>query len=46
MKVEDDEIIDLYNTFKEDVQTTLAFSIELNGTIEFVKQNQVKETKK
>ena len=44
MKVEDDEIIDPYNTFKEEVQTTLDFSIELNGMIEFVKQNQVKET--
>lgn len=44
LKVEDDEIIDLPEIFKEEVQFTLDLSIEPNSMIEFVQENQVKET--
>lgn len=43
MKMEDNEIIDLYEIFKV-VQPTFDFNIELNNIIEFVWQDQVEET--
>lgn len=33
---EDDEVIDLYEIFKEDVEPTLDLSIEFNNTIKIV----------
>ena len=42
--IEDEDIIDLYEIFKEEVQPTLDLNIEPNNVIEFAKQNQVAET--
>ena len=44
MKMEDDEIIDLYEIFKEVLQPTFDLNIGLSNMIEFVWQDQVEET--
>ena len=44
-RIENDEIIDLSETFEVEVQPTLDLSIKPNGTIKVVQQNQVKEAK-
>lgn len=44
MKVEDDDIFDPFEIFKEEVQPTLDLSITSNNMIEFVQQDEVEET--
>ena len=44
-RIENDEIIDLSETFEVEVQPTLDLSIKPNSTIKVVQQNQVKEAK-
>lgn len=41
--VEDDDIINLFKIFKEEVQSILDLHIEPNSMIEFIQQNQVEE---
>ena len=43
MKVEDDNIVYLSKTYKEEVQLTINLQIKPNSKIESVQQNQVKE---
>ena len=43
--VENEEIIDLFEMFKEEVVPTLDLSIEPNSTTNVVHQNQVEEAK-
>lgn len=41
--VEDDEIINLFKIFKEEVQSILDLHIKPNNMIKFIQQNQVEE---
>ena len=43
MKVEDDNIVDLSKTSKEELQLTFNLQIKPNNTIKSVQQNQVEE---